>query len=99
MQTRLFIGGKWTGTAATQTVRNPFNDQEIARVSLGDESTLDYAIAAAHGAFPAARTAPAHQRAEMLARIAHGIETKREEFARTIVAEAGKPITSAEAEV
>ncbi len=99
MQTRLYIGGKWADTAAALQVRNPFTGDEIARVSLGDESTLDYAITAAHAAFPVARATPAHQRAELLLRIARGIETKRDEFVRTIVGEAGKPITSAEAEV
>ena len=99
MQTRLYIGGKWIDTAAALPVRNPFTGEEIARVSLGDESTLDYAITAAHAAFPTARAVPAHQRAEMLLRVARGIETRRDEFVRTIISEAGKPITYAEAEV
>ena len=99
MQTRLFIGGKWIETAATLPVRNPFTGVEIARVSLGDERTLDSAIAAARDAFSKTRSVPAHERAALLLRIAHGIGTRREEFAGTIVAEAGKPITYAEAEV
>ncbi len=99
MQTRLLIGGKWIGTTATLRVRNPFTDQEVARVSLGDGSTLDYAIAAAHDALPKSRAVPAHERAEMLLRIAQGIGERRAEFVETIVAEAGKPVTFAEAEV
>ena len=99
MQTRLYIGGKWIDTAAALAVRNPFTGQEIARVSLGDESTLDYAITAAQAAFPAARAVPAHQRAELLLRVARGLETRKEEFVRTIISEAGKPLTYAEVEV
>ena len=99
MQTRLFIGGKWIGTAATLPVRNPFTGEEIARVSLGDAHAIDSAIAAAHAAFSQTRSVPAHERASLLARIAQAIEMRREEFAEMIVAESGKPITLAEGEV
>ena len=99
MQTRLFIGGKWIETAATHPVRNPFTGAEIARVSFGDESTVDYAITAARSACATARAVPAFQRADLLQRIARGIETRKAEFIATIVSEAGKPITFAEAEV
>ena len=99
MQTQLFIDGKWIETAATLPVRNPFTGAEIARVSFGDESTVDYAITAARSACATARAVPAFQRADLLQRIARGIETRKAEFIATIVAEAGKPITLAEAEV
>ena len=99
MQTRLYIGGKWIDTAGAMQVRNPFTGEQVARVSLGDESTLDCAISAAHAAFPMTRNIPAHQRAEILLRIARGIETRKDEFAMTMISEAGKPITYADAEV
>ena len=99
MQTRLFIGGKWIDTAGSLQVRNPFTGDPVARVSLGDESTLDYAITAAHAAFPVTRAVPAHQRAEMLLRVARGIEGRKDEFIRTMISEAGKPFTYADAEV
>ncbi len=99
MQTRLYIGGKWIDTAGSAQVRNPFTDEAIARVSLGDESTIDYAITAAHAAFPTTRAIPAHQRADTLQRIARGMEARKDEFVRTIISEAGKPFTYADAEV
>jgi len=99
MQTRLLIGGEWIETAAQIPVRNPFTGEEFAHVALGDERTLDSAMAAAHAAFPATRAVPAHERADLLHRVAKGIGARRDEFAGTIVAEAGKPITFAEAEV
>ena len=39
------------------------------------------------------------ERREMLAALAHGVEKRREELARTITAEGGKPITYAWAEM
>ena len=99
MQTRLLIGADWIETGATVPVRNAFTGEEIARVSLGDERTLDSAIAAAHATFPQTRAVSAHQRAEMLHRVVQGLEKRRAEFVETIVTEAGKPVVYAEAEV
>jgi glyceraldehyde-3-phosphate dehydrogenase (NADP+) len=96
---RLLIGGEFLNTRATLPVRNPFTGEQIATVPLGDEADVAAAITAAHAAFPKVRSIAAHARAELLLRIARGIEERREEFADTIVAEAGKPITFAEAEV
>jgi glyceraldehyde-3-phosphate dehydrogenase (NADP+) len=99
MQTRLLIGPDWIETGATAQVRNPFTGVEIARVALGDERTLDAAIAAAHSALPRTRAVPAHQRAATLQRVVQGIEKRRVEFVETILNEAGKPVVHAEGEV
>ena len=99
MQTKLHIGGEWVETGATMPVVNPFTGAEIARVSLGDERTLDAALSEACAAFAKTRDVSAHERVELLRRIAEGIAARRAEFAAMIVAEAGKPITQAEGEV
>ena len=96
---RLLVGHEWLCPAATLPVVNPFTGAEIARVPLGDRSTIEAAIAAAAAAFPKVRSLPAHARAALLLKVAGGIEARRTEFIETIVAEAGKPITFAEAEV
>lgn len=96
---RLLVGHEWISPAATLPVVNPFTGAEIARVPLGDRTTIDAAIAAAHAAFPTVRTTPAHSRAALLLKVAAGVEARRSEFVEMIVAEAGKPLTFAEAEV
>ena len=50
-------------------------------------------------AFAETRRLPSHRRAEILGRIADGIEARRAELARTIALEAGKPIRAADVEV
>ena len=62
MTTQLFIGGEKIKTAKSQAVRNPFTGAETGRVALGDESTVDSAIATARTAFPKTRSVPAHER-------------------------------------
>ncbi len=96
---RLLIGGEWCGAAESAPVANPFTGEEFARVPLGGVAEIERAIAAAHAAFPQVRSVPGHRRAALLLAVATGIERRREEFVATIVSEAGKPVTFAEAEV
>ncbi|HXJ73800.1 MAG TPA: aldehyde dehydrogenase family protein [Candidatus Dormibacteraeota bacterium] len=96
---RLWIGGRWIETGAVLEVVNPVSGEPLARVPLGNEQTLEDALAAATRAFPMVRAQPAHARAMVLQAVARGLEQRRQEFIDTIVAEAGKPVTFAEAEV
>ena len=96
---QLLINNQWLATAARLAVVNPFSGEEIATVSMGGRDVIEQGIAAAHAAYTRVRSTPAHARATLLLKVAAGIEQRREEFAATIVAEAGKPITFAEAEV
>jgi len=50
-------------------------------------------------AFAVTRKMASHQRATVLRKIVEGISARREEFARTICQEAGKPIKTARIEV
>jgi acyl-CoA reductase-like NAD-dependent aldehyde dehydrogenase len=96
---QLLIGGQWFKTTAQLPVINPFTGEEIARAPLGNAEHIDQAIGAAQAAFPNVRTLPGHQRAALLLAVVRGIEQRRTEFVETIVAESGKPVTFAEAEV
>src|SRR4051812_21869767 len=98
-QPRLLIDGKWIDTGSQLTVTNPFSGDVIAQVPLGDESTIDEAIGSARRAFAEVRRTAPHARSAQLQAIARGIDARRAQFAQTIVAEAGKPIVFAEAEV
>jgi glyceraldehyde-3-phosphate dehydrogenase (NADP+) len=96
---QLLINNEWISTAERLAVVNPFSGEEIARVPMGGHAELDRAIGASHEAFPKTRATPSHERARLLLKVAAAIEQRSEEFVRTIVAEAGKPIVFAEAEV
>jgi glyceraldehyde-3-phosphate dehydrogenase (NADP+) len=96
---RLLISNEWLTPAASLPVVNPFTGEEFASVPLGNSATIDAAIAAAEAAFPKVRHTPAHARAALLLKVAAGLDARRAEFVETIVTEAGKPTTFAEAEV
>jgi acyl-CoA reductase-like NAD-dependent aldehyde dehydrogenase len=95
----LLIHGARIETKETLPVFNPWTRAEIARVPLGDASTVDAAIASCAAAFPAVRSISPHKRAALLSSIAQGIEARKAEFTQTIVSEAGKPVIFAAAEV
>ncbi len=99
MNPTLLIHGNRITTNDTLAVRNPWSGEEIARVPLGDASTVEAAIASSASAFFEVRSVPPHRRAELLHATARGIESRKTEFVKTIIAEAGKPLTYATAEV
>jgi glyceraldehyde-3-phosphate dehydrogenase (NADP+) len=95
----LLINGAWVGAVESSPVFNPHTGGEIARVPLGGVGEIEVALAAAAEAFPRVRGTAGHERAALLLRIAAGVQARQADFVATIVSEAGKPVTFAEAEV
>ncbi len=99
MHVPLFIGGGRVGAPRQTTVIDPFTRAPVATVATADGHAIDRAVASAHDAFARARRLAPFERAAVLAATAAGIERRRQQLVDTIVAEAGKPVTLAEAEV
>ena len=99
METRpLLIDGRWRATLHLQEVRSPYTGETIARVSNASDDEAEEAMAAAVRASLEMRALARFEIAEALRRISDYIRARREDFARTIALEAGKPITSARGE-
>lgn len=80
-------------------VRSPYDDGLVAIVHRAGPADIENAIATAARAFETTRKLPGWQRSEVLEKISAGIAAQREDFARTIALEAGKPIRTARSEV
>ncbi|WP_376791004.1 aldehyde dehydrogenase family protein, partial [Thermoflexus sp.] len=93
------VAGRWVRTGDAVEVRSPYDDALVAVVHRAGPPELEAAMAAAARAFEATRQMPSWKRAEILERISAGIAARREELARTIALEAGKPIRTARVEV
>lgn len=93
------IDGQWLKTGDAIEVRSPYDDALVAVIHRAGAKEIEAAIVAAVKAFETTRHIPAWQREEILLKISQGIAQRREEFARTIALEAGKPIKTARAEV
>jgi acyl-CoA reductase-like NAD-dependent aldehyde dehydrogenase len=94
-----FMDGRWLEEGDLVDVRAPYDGAVIAHVYQGHRAHAELAITAAVKAFGTTRRLPAFERQRVLRQIATGIHDRKEEFARTIALEAGKPIKSARTEV
>jgi acyl-CoA reductase-like NAD-dependent aldehyde dehydrogenase len=94
-----FIDGRWREDGDPIEVRSPFDGSVVGRVVQGRRDHAEAAIAAAVKAFGTTRRLPAFERQRVLRSIAQQIAERRDEFSRTIVHEAGKPIKLARIEV
>jgi len=95
----MLIAGRWAETGETTSIRNPYNGEILAEVSLAADKEIEEAIQAAVAAFALSRRLPAHARANALSAVATAITSRTEEFARCLSSEAGKPIADARREV
>jgi acyl-CoA reductase-like NAD-dependent aldehyde dehydrogenase len=91
------IGGDRVGADETIPVRSPYDGTELARVPACGPAEVDRAVAAARAAHEAGPLSP-WRRAEILDRAARLLAERVEEFARTIAAEAAKPLKTARVE-
>ena len=94
-----FIDGRWMEDGDIVEIRAPFDGSVIARVTQARREHAEAAIAASVKAFGTTRRLPAFERQRVLRRVAQSIAERREEFARILAQEAGKPIKLARTEV
>src|ERR1700686_1598637 len=94
-----FVDGRWRDDGDVVEIRAPYDGAVIARVVQGRREHAEAAIAAAVKAFGTTRRLPAFERQRVLRRISASILERKEEFARTLAQEAGKPIKAARIEV
>ncbi len=93
---KLLIGGDWVATGEWFDVRSPYDDEIVGRVSKAGSGETRRALDAAAAAM--SRPLPAYERADILGRVAALLEERLEDAARTICAEAGKPLKAARVE-
>ena len=92
----LLIDGESVETGAWLDVLSPYDGSLIGRVAKGGRAETQRAVDAAARALET--PLPAHERAAILDRTARLIEERADEIARTICAEAGKPMKAARVE-
>jgi glyceraldehyde-3-phosphate dehydrogenase (NADP+) len=92
------VGGETLTGGEAYEVRSPYDNQLVATVHRAGPREIERAIAAAAAAFDTTRRLPSWQREQVLENIAAGVAKRRDELARTIALEAGKPIKAARVE-
>lgn len=94
-----FVDGKWIEEGDPVEIRAPYDGAVVASVFQGRREHAEAAIAAAVKAFGTTRRLPAFERQRVLRRVSENITERKQEFARTMAQEAGKPIKAARTEV
>jgi succinate-semialdehyde dehydrogenase/glutarate-semialdehyde dehydrogenase len=98
---RTFIDGRWVEPILGRTfeVRNPATGDLLALVPDADRAQTRLAVEAAARAFPAWSRRPAAERAAFLLKVRELVLERRDELARLLALEEGKPIAEARGEV
>lgn len=95
----LFLNGKEVFKELTYALHSPYSGELLASISKADTEDVNKAIQSAHQTFQVMRELPAHKRAEILFNVATLIKENKEDLARLIALEAGKPIKAARSEI
>jgi acyl-CoA reductase-like NAD-dependent aldehyde dehydrogenase len=95
---RLFAAGEWIATGDVHQILSPHTGDVVARVHRARPGDVESAIASALKAAPAMGSLPAWRRAGILHAIGDGIASRRDELARILALEAGKPLKAGRAE-
>lgn len=83
----------------TETIRSPYDGSPVGEMPVCLAEDVELAIGRAQRAFEVMRKLPRFARADILDRAAGIVRSRRDEFARLIAAEAGKPLYDARGEV
>src|ERR671924_478548 len=91
-----FIGGEWVAATAetAREIVSPVTGETLAEAPNASAEDVDRAVAAARAAQPGWAALSAWDRANVCHAIANLIEERREEFARELSLEQGKPYTA-----
>ncbi len=95
----LYLHGQFVITDQTIPVRNPATGEIFAQMSVCGRTQVAQALADAHAAFQSWRGVAGRTRGDFLLRIAAEIERRKDELARTITLENGKPLAQSAGEV
>jgi glyceraldehyde-3-phosphate dehydrogenase (NADP+) len=95
----LYLAGRWEKSPEPLPVTSPYDGSLVGTTYLASAGQLEEATAAAEKAFKTTSRLAAFEREEILLFISRGIAEKREELARLMAQEAGKPIRDTAVEI
>lgn len=93
------VGGRWRHSKETIEIRNPFNGEAVSAVSVAGTEHTEEILETATKAFRVTRKVPVYKKVEIFDRILRGLSDQKEEIARTISLESGKPLSASRTEV
>ena len=95
----LYLNGEFITTDNVKAVINPANAEPFANISTIDRTRVAQSISDAHTAFATWRKLTGKARGEYLHAIANNVENRKDEIAKVITLENGKPLAQSLGEV
>ena len=99
MLQKCFIAGSWIETQNRLPVHSPWSGELMGEVSLAGPEEWETAVTASQEAARVLKRWSSQERRQLLEAMAAGVKARRSEFVQTIVAEGGKPVVYARAEM
>lgn len=96
---QFLLGGTWTTSKILKDVINPYTQKTYAKVHVAQAVDIQKAIQLAATAFNETKKLPSYKRSQICLHISNEITQRREELAKTLAQETGKPLTYARSEV
>jgi glyceraldehyde-3-phosphate dehydrogenase (NADP+) len=95
----LILGGRYVETSDIHDVINPFNGEVISSVCRATQKEAETAVEMADKVRAIISAIPSHKKADILRKTSDKIVEKKEELARMITLESGKPVSDSRGEV
>ena len=95
----LYLGGKWVSSSSSIRVLNPANGEVVGEVCTVGRAEVAKAIEVAHAALPAWKALTGKDRGDRLRAVADQLAKRRDELAKAITLENGKPLAQSLGEV
>ncbi len=96
---QMLINGALVDGADQLDVINPATGQPFARIARANSDQLEEAVAAAKAAAPAWAALSYEERGAMIAKLADALDAQKDEIAKLVTTEQGKPLAQAMGEV
>jgi acyl-CoA reductase-like NAD-dependent aldehyde dehydrogenase len=93
------LDGKWIAEGERISIRSPYDGTVVGATFRASSADLETAICSSVRAFEITRKMPPFERQRILHAVSAKLSERREQFARCIALEAGKPVRTARAEV
>jgi acyl-CoA reductase-like NAD-dependent aldehyde dehydrogenase len=96
---KMLIGGKWVKAKNNLEVTNKYSGQVMGNVPLADKESYEKSVKAAQEGLKVISDLPAYKRSQILQKTSELIDQKKDEVAKIIAVEAGKPMKFSKGEV
>src|SRR5215831_9767725 len=95
---KMFVAGNWIDKPEKIEIHNPYDGTVVDTVPKADQADVEAVLASAVEGAKKMRAMPGYERSQILNRAARLMHERRDQLARTITLEEGKPIREAAAE-